>query len=69
MPKTVQVPVPIKCPTPKIPPKPVLPISQLNPNDSPDVVVKAYVASITLLEGYNIELIRILRSYGPSKQA
>lgn len=64
LPKAVHIPVAVACPKPQIPAKPILPLASLSVHDNPDVVMKAYVASIKLLDGYNQELIHLLKSYG-----
>ena len=62
-PKEVEIPVPVANPNPQIPQKPSLPIAKLKPNSSPDAVIKAYAASVELLQGYSNQLITILHSY------
>lgn len=62
-PKEVKIPVPVASPNPQIPPKPLLPIAKLKPNSSPDTVIKAYAASVELLQGYSQQLVTILRGY------
>lgn len=63
MPKEVKIPVAVKQPALKIPPKPVLPISNLKTNSKPNDVIKAYAASIKILQGYSDQLIQILEVY------
>jgi hypothetical protein len=62
-PKEVEIPIPVNCPAPQIPPKPHLPISNLAPNSSPDTIIKAYASSVELLMGYSNQLITILNGY------
>lgn len=62
--KTVNIPVPISCPTPHIPPKPQLQSSKLTGNESPDVIEKSQVADIKTLTSYANRLIAILKGYG-----
>jgi len=69
LPTTVKVPVAASCPPPHIPPKPKLPITNLQPDSSPDTVMKAYVATIEVLQGYNTQLLHILKSYEQPKQS
>jgi hypothetical protein len=59
----VNVPIPVKCPTPHIPPKPHLMIESLSKNSTPDAVMKSYVASVYLLDGYSDSLLKILSGY------
>lgn len=63
MPKEVYVPV--SAPEPKviIPDKPYLPINDLKPDSSPDIVIKSYVASIKLTQDHCDELEHILKAY------
>lgn len=59
----VDVPVPLACPTPHIPPKPELMTAKLTGNESPDIVQKAEVADLRALTNYSNELIAILKGY------
>jgi len=59
----VKIPVPVACPAPQIPPKPHLPIADLKLNSPPNVVIKAYAASVRALQDYTNELIGLLKSY------
>ncbi len=61
--KTVDIPVPVSCPTPHIPPKPHLQSAKLNGTESPDVIEKAQVADIQTLINYSNRLIAILKGY------
>lgn len=47
--KFINVPVPVKCSITDLPNKPVLPIKSLTDISKPDEVIKAYVASVYLL--------------------
>ncbi len=61
--KTVEIPIPVSCPTPHIPPKPHLQSAKLNGTESPDVIEKAQVADIQTLINYSNRLIAILKGY------
>lgn len=50
--KTVKVPVSVQLPPVKLPAKPDLPIHHLNDKSTPDQVVKAYVASVKVLNNH-----------------
>jgi hypothetical protein len=64
MPKEVDIPVESQQSNDiKIPPKPALPIAKLKKTSKPNEVIKAYAASVVLLEGYSDQLIKILNSY------
>ncbi len=60
--QTVDVPVPViqKCPTPVIPARPHLPIAGLTSRSAPADVERAYVESVSLLEGYAAQLEALL---------
>ena len=60
---TVQIPIPVSCPTPHIPPKPQLQSAKLTGKESPDVIEKAQVADIESLASYSNQLIAILKGY------
>jgi len=55
--------VPIPCPEPAVVSKPQLPIHYLEHGDSFDTVVKSYVNSVILLQGYSEELEQALEPY------
>ena len=59
-PKVVEVPVPVECPKPAKPERPVLPITTLQAEDSPGLVIKAYAASVKALQGYAESLEELL---------
>lgn len=63
LPKVVNIPIPVKQPAPTIPERPYLPIAALSAKSAPSVVMKSYVSSITILQGYSDELLIILKSY------
>lgn len=63
MPKEVEVPIAYQQPSVIIPKKPVLPISKLNKDSKPDVVIKSYASSVELLQGYSDQLIELLKAY------
>jgi uncharacterized protein YcfL len=62
-PKTVMVPVAVKCPAPTIPPAQPLPIKGLSDNSTPDVVMKSYVTTVATLKNENEDLRERLRVY------
>ncbi len=64
-PQTVLVPVAVPCPPPPKVQRPRLPIVDLKPGDSPDLIQKALLASIQLLQGYAQQLETILDGYNP----
>jgi hypothetical protein len=49
--KTLEIPVAIPCPAPSIPAKSKLPISDLNINSKPSETFRAYVATVSILQG------------------
>lgn len=51
--RPVYVPVVAKCPIPSAPPKLYYPVADLKRGDSPPVVMKAYVSSLTMCIGQN----------------
>lgn len=51
-PKIVKVPVPVDCPKPKIKPMPYLPIHSLQETSTPPEVMKAWVSTAIILNGY-----------------
>lgn len=59
--KQVDVPIPVEAPAVNKPDKPSLPIYTLTQNSKPAEVMKAYVESIYLLEGYSEELEVLLK--------
>lgn len=61
----VLTPVPVQAPAPDVPDRPVLPITQVDSAASHDAVIRAYVASIVLLQGYAEQLERLLDAYTP----
>jgi hypothetical protein len=65
-PKSVEIPVATTYPVPDIPCEPHYPIFDLKENDTPDKVIKAYVATLQLQRGYIKEINRLLRSYLPA---
>lgn len=60
--QVVRVPVPIvqPCPTPSVPARPALPIAALAATSSPAQVMRAYVVSVAMLEGYVEQLEALL---------
>jgi hypothetical protein len=64
VPEAVLIPIPVK---PAQPPadldRPVMPIAALTDLDTPDVVLKAYVATVELLKSMVIERDRVLDEY------
>lgn len=63
IPKQVNIPVIVKQPSPKIPLKPNLPIASLTKQSKPNEVMKAYVESVEILQGYSDQLIQLLKAY------
>ncbi len=62
-PKEIKIPILTKTPAVDMPDRPKLPISELKDNNStPDVVMKSYVASIKLMQGYSNQLELIIKS-------
>jgi hypothetical protein len=59
----VEVPVPIPCPEPVKPLRPLLPLGDLLPSSTKDEINAAYRASIVLLQAYAEQLEIILNSY------
>ncbi|HEX7121859.1 MAG TPA: hypothetical protein VF178_05755, partial [Gemmatimonadaceae bacterium] len=57
------VPVALPCPPPPATARPALPIADLKPGDPPDRVVKAYAATVRVLQGYAAELEQLLEGY------
>jgi hypothetical protein len=62
LPKQVDIPIPIKAPHIDVPAKPYLPIADLKKTSRPDQVIKAYAASIILLQDYSTELEEIINA-------
>ena len=64
--QVVRVPVPIvqPCPAPSVPARPALPIAALAATSSPAQVMRAYVVSVTMLEGYVEQLEALLGVQG-----
>ena len=60
--QVVRVPVPIvqPCPAPSVPARPALPIAALAATSSPAQVMRAYVVSVAMLEGYVEQLEALL---------
>jgi len=64
--RTLDIPVATQCPAITVPPKPILPIVQLNEESKPNDVVKAYAMSVKLLEDDDNQLRVLLKGYGGS---
>ncbi len=64
--QVVRVPVPIvqPCPAPSVPARPALPIAALAATSSPAQVMRAYVVSVAMLEGYVEQLEALLGVQG-----
>jgi hypothetical protein len=62
----VQVPVPVPCPEPPAVSRPALPIAQLQAGASIQEVLRAYAATVALLEGYAGQLETLLDGYRPA---
>lgn len=60
---TATLPVAVPCPPPPVITRPALPLAQLTATSTPDAVMRAYVASVTLLQGYARQLERLLDGY------
>lgn len=61
--KTVFVPMPTKCPAPKLPPAHVYPVSQLKEGDSFSKVAKAYVVSLQMCMSENKQMRKLWEAY------
>ncbi len=59
--KTIEVPA--SCPKPNIPAEPHYPVKDLKQGDTPDIVVKSYVATVYLQHEYIEQLKHIMRGY------
>lgn len=59
----VRVPVPVDCPAPVVPARPVLPVGALTADTPPADVVRAYAASVEALMGYAGALEAVLSGY------
>ena len=57
----VYIPIPTTVTVKKIPATPELPIYSLDEKSSPDTVIKAYVASVKLLNDYSNSLLTFLK--------
>ena len=55
-PKFVNIAVPVKCSISGLPERPYLPIKDLKESSAPDIVMKAYVESLFLLDDYSDSL-------------
>lgn len=64
-PVEVRVPVPVPCPAPPDTVRPALPLADLTPDSPPDVVLRAYAASIEVLMGYAESVETLLDAYRP----
>lgn len=60
LPQKINFPIIVPEPRINIPAKPRLPIADLNKDSSPDVVIKSYVASLKIMQGYTEQLRKIL---------
>lgn len=58
--RDVKIAVPVRASKVNIPKKPYLPIAALKKNSSPDDVIKSYVVTVKILQGYSDQLRRIL---------
>lgn len=63
MPKILEVPVGVQCPSPTIQKKPHLPIEDLKVGAKPNVTIKAYVESVKILQDDDNELRTLLSAY------
>lgn len=59
-PQKIYVPVATAPSKIKLPNKPYLPIASLNKDSTPDVVMKSYVASLKIMQGYTEQLRKLL---------
>jgi len=62
----VTVPVPTAPPKVEMPARPFLPIARVDSTSTPREVVRAYAATVRLLQGYSRELEATLRPYADS---
>ena len=62
-PQIVNVPVAEKLTAPSIPMKPYLPIEDLTVKSTAADVMKGYVASVSICDGYSDSLLKILQGY------
>lgn len=62
-PPTAEIPVPVPCPPPPPLSRPALPIAQLSADSPAPVVMRAYAASVNILQGYARQLEMLLSGY------
>lgn len=60
LPERVLVPVPVECPQPEVPPRPALPLSEINEDAPASEVARAYAASVEVLKAYAKQLEALL---------
>jgi hypothetical protein len=63
LPDKAFIPVTAKCPSPIVPVEPHLAVADLKPTDKPNVVIKAYAASVRAQKSYIGQLKSILAGY------
>lgn len=63
LPPTAVLPVAVPPPPPPVIARPALPIAEITAASAPDAVMRAYVASVAVLQGYARQLEKLLDGY------